>query len=57
MIVFVNPMEVSLVTLARIHIFKISSTKVALDILLDAAVETQNVSLGIRSLRKVFATN
>ena len=49
-------MRIPLVTTKRILIFESFATNITFDFLLHAAVETQNVSLGIRSLRKVFAT-
>ena len=50
-------MRIPLVTTKRFLIFKSSPTNITFYLLLDAAVDTQNMSLGVRSLRKVFATN
>ena len=55
--IFVYSVRVSLVSAKRFLVFKSSATHIALDLLLDAAVETENVSFGIRSLSKIFPTN
>ena len=57
LVIFVNPVRISLVSPKRILIFKISATQVASHLLLDATVEAQNVSFGVRSLGKHFPTN
>ena len=56
LIFFVNAVRSSLVCPKRFLIFKSFPTILAIHLLLDTAVETENVSLGIRSLRKIFAT-
>ena len=53
----INSVRVPLVSAQRFLVFKSSATHIALDLLLDAAVETENVSFGIRSLSKIFPTN
>ena len=49
-------MRVSLVTTKRFFVFESFPTKITHYLLLHTAVETKNVSLYIRFLRKVFAT-